>query len=89
MDLAALWVTRIPVYERVAFVLYLVVIFSLAPTNWNGYADLRAFVEVYLLAVLILLGTPLGRKWTAVLAALSGFAAPMVITVALYRTQIW
>lgn len=87
--LASLWVTRIPVYERVAFVLYVVVIFSLAPTNWDGYADLRAFVEVYLLAVLILLGTPFGRKWTAALAALAGFAAPLVITVALYRTQIW
>jgi len=87
--LAALRATTIGVYERAAFVLYLVVIFCLAPTNWDGYADLRAFVEVYLLAVLILLGTPHRRRWTAALAALAVCAAPMVITVALYRTQIW
>jgi hypothetical protein len=85
--LAALWslrATTAPVYERVAFLLYLVEMVSLAPTNWDGYADLRSFVEVYLLAVIILLGTP--RRRLAVFAAL---AAPLVLTVAIYRTQIW
>jgi hypothetical protein len=87
--LAALRVTTIPVYERVAFVLYVVVIFCLAPTNWDGYADLRAFVEVYLLAVLVLLATPRLRRRTVLLAALSVCSAALVITVALYRTQVW
>jgi hypothetical protein len=85
--LAALWslrATTAPVYERVAFLLYLVEMVSLAPTNWDGYADLRSFVEVYLLAVIILLATP--RRRLAVFAAL---AAPLVLTVAIYRTQIW
>ena len=85
--LAALWslrATTAPVYERVAFLLYLVEMVSLAPTNWDGYADLRSFVEVYLLAVIILLATPRRR-----LAAFAALAAPLVLTVAIYRTQIW
>ena len=85
--IAALWslrTTTVPVYERVAFLLYLVEMFSLAPTNWDGYADLRSFVEVYLLAGLILLGTPRRR-----LAAFAACAAPLLVTVAIYRTQIW
>jgi hypothetical protein len=86
--LAALRATTIPVYERVAFVLYVVEIFCLAPTNWDGYADLRAFVEVYLLAVLVLLAAPHRRRRTVLLAALAVCSAALVITVALYRTQI-
>jgi hypothetical protein len=76
--------TTVPVYERLAFVLYVVEIFSLAPTNWDGYADLRSFVEVYLLATLILLATPRRR-----LIGFVACAAPLVLTVAIYRTQIW
>jgi hypothetical protein len=85
--IAALWslrTTAVPVYERLAFVLYLVEIFSLSPTNWNGYADLRSFVEVYLLAVLILFATPVRR-----LAGFAVCAAPLLIAIAVYRTQIW
>ncbi len=82
--LVSLRAATIPVYERAAFVLYVVVIFCLAPTNWDGYADLRAFVEVYLLAVLVLLAAPRRR-----LGALAACAAPLVILVAVYRTQIW
>ncbi len=85
--LAALWslrATTAPVYERVAFLLYLVEMVSLAPTNWDGYADLRSFVEVYLLSVIVLLATP--RRRLAVFAACAG---PLLLTVAIYRTQIW
>jgi hypothetical protein len=85
--IAAFWSLRastVPVYERVAFLLYLVEMFSLAPTNWDGYADLRSFIEVYLLAGLILLGTPRRR-----LAVFAVCAAPMLVAVAIYRTQIW
>jgi hypothetical protein len=81
--LLSLRATTIPVYERLAFVLYIVEIFCLAPTNWDGYADLRSFVEVYLFAVLILFGVPRRR-----LAAFAACAAPLVILVALYRAQI-
>jgi hypothetical protein len=85
--IAALWSLRettVPLYERAAFLLYLAEMISLAPTNWDGYADLRSFVEVYLLAGVILLGTPRRR-----LAAFAACAAPMLVTVAIYRTQIW
>src|ERR1700760_3454875 len=80
--LLALRATTVPVYERAAFVLYLVEIFCLAPTNWDGYADLRSFTEVYLLAVLILFAAPRRLWWCA------ACAAPLFVTVASYRTQI-
>jgi hypothetical protein len=80
--LLALRATTVPVYERAAFVLYLVEIFCLAPTNWDGYADLRSFTEVYLLAVLVLFAAPRRLWWYA------ACAAPLFITVASYRTQI-
>ncbi len=83
--LLSLRATTVPVYERASFVVYLVVVFSLAPTNWDGYADLRSFVEVYLLAVLILLATP--RRRLASLGPLAACAASLVILVALYRAQ--
>ena len=85
--LVSLRATTIGVYERAAFAAYVVVIFCLAPTNWDGYSDLRAFVEVYLMAVLVLLAAPRWRP--AWLGALAAGAAPLVILVALYRTQIW
>ena len=81
--LISLRATTAPVYERAAFVVYVVTIFCLAPTNWDGYADVRAFVEVYLLAVLILLATPRRR-----LTALAACAAALAVLVAVYRTQI-
>jgi hypothetical protein len=82
--LLSLRATTVPVYERAAFLLYLAEIFCLAPTNWDGYADLRSFVEVYLLAGLILLGTPRRR-----LAGFAACAVPLLAMVAAYRTQIW
>jgi hypothetical protein len=81
--LLALRRTSVPGYERAAFVLYLAEVFCLAPTNWDGYADLRSFTEVYLLAVLILFAVP--RRHLTWLACC---AAPLFITVASYRTQI-
>lgn len=80
--LLALRATTVPVYERAAFVLYLVEIFCLAPTNWDGYADLRSFTEVYLLAVLVLFAAPRRLWWCA------ACVAPLFVTVAIYRTQI-
>jgi hypothetical protein len=80
--LFALRRSTVPVYERVALVLYMLEIFSLSPTNWDGYADLRSFVEVYLLASLILFAAP--RR----LAFFAATAAPMFLTIAIYRTLI-
>jgi hypothetical protein len=81
--LGSLRATTAPLYERVALVLYIVEIFCLSPTNWDGYADLRSFVEVFLLATLILLATP--RRKLIWFAAAAG---PMFLTVLVYRTMV-
>jgi hypothetical protein len=72
----------VPGYERLALVLYVLEIFSLSPTNWDGYADLRSFVEVFLLATRILFAAPRRLVWYA------AAAAPMFLTIAIYRTLI-
>jgi hypothetical protein len=74
--------SKVPGYERLALVLYLLEIFSLSPTNWDGYADLRSFVEVFLMATLILVAAPRRLAWFA------AAAAPMFLTIAVYRTMI-
>lgn len=59
LALLCLRATAAPGYERLAFVLYLVEICVVTPSTWGSVdADLRSFIEVYLLAVIILLGTP-------------------------------
>jgi hypothetical protein len=83
MALYSLRATTVPLYERVALVLYIIEIFCLSPTNWDGYADLRSFVEVYLLATLVLLATP--RRKLIWFAAAAG---PMFATVLVYRTMV-
>jgi hypothetical protein len=80
--LCALRSTTVPVYERLALVLYIMEIFCLSPTNWDGYADLRSFVEVYLLATLILFAAPRKLWWFA------AAAGPMFVTVLVYRTMV-
>jgi hypothetical protein len=80
--LCSLRASTVPVYERVALVLFVLEIFSLSPTNWDGYADLRSFVEVFLLATLILFAAPRRLLWFA------ATAAPLFLTIAIYRTQV-
>ena len=59
MALFSLRTSRAPVHERFALVLYLVEILVVTPSTWNSLsADLRSFVEVYLMAVIVLLGRP-------------------------------
>jgi hypothetical protein len=81
--LASLRSTSAPVHERLALVLYLVEICVVTPSTWGSLdADLRSFIEVYLLAVIILLGTPrrsLGARLLPSLAALT-LPALMVVT---------
>jgi hypothetical protein len=50
-----------PMHERVALVGFLIEICVVTPNTWNSVtADLRSFVEVYLLAVILLLSRPRG-----------------------------
>src|ERR1700744_6327804 len=61
---------------------YILEIFSLSPPNWDGCAVLRSFVEVFLPATLILFAAPRRLVWYA------AAAAPMFLTVAVYRTFV-
>ena len=49
-----------PAYERVAFLAFLLELGLLAPDIWSGHADLRSLDELYLFAVLLVLGP--GRR---------------------------
>src|SRR5579864_4845778 len=80
--LACLRSTRVPIHERLAFVLFLVEICVVTPSTWNSLdSDLRSFIEVYLLAVIILLGTPRRAAGTWLLSSLAGFALPALVVV--------
>jgi hypothetical protein len=80
--LALLRSTNAPWHERLAFVLFLVEICVVTPSTWNSLdSDLRSFIEVYLLAVIILLGTPRRASGTWLLPSLTVFALPAFIAV--------
>jgi hypothetical protein len=51
--------TNAPLHERLALAFYMIEICVVSPSTWYSLdADLRSFIEVYLLAAIILLGTP-------------------------------
>ena len=57
--LCSLRTSRALAHERLALVLFLVEICVITPSTWSSRtADLRSFVEVYLMAVIVLLGRP-------------------------------
>ena len=81
--------TNAPAHERLAFVLYLVEICVVTPSTWNSLdADLRSFIEVYLLAVIILLGTPRRNLWAWLLPSLAALTLPALIVVTQRRFTI-
>jgi hypothetical protein len=81
--------TSAPGHERLAFVLYLVEICVVTPSTWNSVdADLRSFIEVYLLAVIILLGTPRRTLGAWVLPELAVLTTPALIAVTQRRLTI-
>jgi len=80
--LACLRSTNAPVHERLALILFLVEICVVTPSTWSSLdSDLRSFIEVYLLAVIILLGTPLRSLGTRLLPYVAAFALPALIVV--------
>ena len=80
--LASLRSTSAPVHERLAFVLYLIEICVVTPSTWGSLdADLRSFIEVYLLAVIILLGTPRRSLEARLLPWLGALTLPALILV--------
>ncbi len=87
--LASLRSTSAPLHERVAFIGFLIEICVVTPSTWGSLdADLRSFVEVYLLAVVILLGTPRRGLAAAVLPWLTGLLLPALIVVTQRRLTL-
>lgn len=93
--IAALAVTRqslAPAYEKLALVLYIVEICLVNPNTWSSLdADMRSFIEVYLLAVIILLSVParrLGARFAWVLPTLSVLMIPAISLVVNRRLMI-
>jgi hypothetical protein len=81
--------TNAPVHERLAFILYLVEICVVTPSTWNSLdADMRSFIEVYLLAVIILLGTPRRSLGARLLPSLAAFTLPALIVVTQRRLTL-
>ncbi len=79
--LTALRSTTAPVFERLVFVAYLLELFFLSASIWNGTVDLRSLDEVYLLAVVLLFGAPRRN-----LVPMATVMAPIVVVVAGHRT---
>ncbi len=80
--LACLRSTSAPLHERLAFVLFLIEICVVTPSTWDSLdADLRSFVEVYLLAVIIVLGTPRRHLGARLLPYLAAFTLPALVLV--------
>ncbi len=80
--LVSLRSTSAPVHERLALVLYLVEICVVTPSTWNSLdADMRSFIEVYLLAVIILLATPRRPRITWQLSSITALMTPALILI--------
>ncbi len=78
--------TSAPVHERLALVLYLLEICIITPSTWGSLdADLRSFIEVYLLAVIILLGTARRSLGAWLLSPLAALTVAALIAVAQRR----
>jgi hypothetical protein len=74
--------TSAPVHERLALALYLIEICIVTPSTWGSLdADLRSFIEVYLMAVIILLGRPRRSFGTWLLSPLAALTVPALILV--------
>jgi hypothetical protein len=67
------------VHERLAFVLYSVQAVCLASGIWSGLADLRSLEELYVFAIVVLLGSRRGLRVVAV------GASPVLVVVAAHR----
>lgn len=92
MALACWQRSRVPLHERVALVGFLVEICVVTPSTWSSLnADMRSFVEVFLLGIVVLLGVPRVRParfgaW--LLPAAAAWALPAVYLVGMHRL-VW
>lgn len=81
--------TQAPVHERLALIGYLIEICVVTPTTWDSLtADMRSFVEVYLLAVIILLSVRRTRANSWLLPMAAAWAGPVLYLTAMHRL-VW
>jgi hypothetical protein len=84
--------SRAPAYEKLALVLYIFEICLVAPSTWSSVdADMRSFIEVYLVAVIVLLSVPsrrLGTRFSWVLPVLGIWMAAAVTSAAQRRVML-
>lgn len=84
--------SQAPAWEKLALVLYIVEICVVTPSTWSSLdADLRSFVEAYLLAVIILLSVPagrLGRRLSWILPVLAVVLIPALVLVTQRRLTL-
>ena len=67
-------VSKAPGWEKLALFLYIAEICLVSPDTWNSLdADMRSFIEVYLMAVILLLSVPAGQ-----LGARFGWVLPVL-----------
>ena len=89
---AVLRASRAASWEKLALYLYLIEICVVTPTTWSSLdADMRSFIEVYLFAVVILLGVPAGRlgaRFGWVLPVLAAWMIPAIAGVVQRRLTI-
>jgi hypothetical protein len=89
---AVLRFSRAAAWEKLALYLYIVEICVVTPSTWSSVnADMRSFIEVYLIAVTILLSVParrLGARYAWVLPALAVWMIPAIIGVVQRRVTI-
>ncbi|MCQ4079556.1 hypothetical protein NGB36_02800 [Streptomyces sp. RB6PN25] len=78
--LLSLRATTVPVHERLAFVLYAIEAGIASNEIWStSFGELRPFLDVYLLSLIVLLGTPRLRRRLGALAACALPALAVVV----------
>lgn len=89
---AVLRASRAAAWEKLALYLYIVEICLVNPNTWGSVnADMRSFIEVYLIGVTILLSVPAGRlgaRYGWVLPALGVWMIPAIAGVVQRRLTI-
>ncbi len=84
--LAVLKATTAPVHERLAFVFFVLELGLLSKQIWTStFGDGRSLIEVYLMALILLLATPRRYLSSRNLAVIAAFVLPALVVVARRR----
>jgi hypothetical protein len=84
--LAVLFVTTAPAHERIALVLFVLQLGLLSSQIWTStFGDGRSLIEPYLMALVLLMGTPRRYLSWRYLILIAAFAVPALVVVARRR----